>query len=250
MKQWVAGVMAGLTVACARDASAQTPTADSTRRSALAGVVRDSLGHPLPLVTVIANGRDLTAVTDDSGRFHLRGIPSGRREFTIMRLGFTQLNFEATLPPDSTVVIDVRLRRVQNLSPVQVTGEAASPRLARAGYFERQRLGLGKYVSPARIDSLNHVMTPSQLLRDIPGVIVRCKAAGRCTVLLARGGCLDLFVNGHYTRGQIDDVMNTPEVYAIEVYTRRLEIPMEFHAPLRGSCGQAALAVWTRSYAR
>jgi hypothetical protein len=223
-------------------------TADTARKSALAGVVRDTLGHPLPMVTVFASGRDLTTVTDDSGRFHLRNIPAGTHEFTIMRLGYSQLVFDVTLPPDSTIVINVRMRRVQNLAPVAVTGEAASPRLARAGYFERQRQGFGKFISPQRVDSLQHVSTPSQLLRDVLGISVRCGAGGRCVVRLSRGGCLNLYVNGSYTRNQVDDVLSTGEVYAMEVYTRRLETPMEF-VPLRNAC-EGTLAVWTRSYTR
>jgi hypothetical protein len=91
-------------------------------------------------------------------------------------------------------------------------------------------------------------MTASQLLRDVPGVVVRCRAAGRCAVQLSSGGCLNLFVNGSYTRNQLDDILSTGEVYAMEVYTRRVQIPMEFTA-LRSACA-GALAVWTRTFAR
>jgi hypothetical protein len=222
--------------------------ADSTRRAALAGTVRDTAGNPLAAATVFTDGKDLSVVTDDSGRFHLRNVPVGTREFTIIRLGFEQLVFEMALPPDSTIVINVRMRRVQNLATVAVSGTAVSPRLARRGYYERKRLGLGKFVSPERIDSLQHVMTPSQLMRDVNGVMIRCRAAGRCAVLKSTGGCLNLFINGSYTRGQVDDVLSTGEVYAIEVYTRGMLVPIDFVAPRTASCS-GAIVVWTRSYA-
>src|SRR5688572_27525251 len=102
-------------------AEAQVPARDTpARTSAIAGLILDSLERPIPLATVTLDGRDLTAVTDSLGRFHFAGIPVGANAFTVLRLGYQPSSFTATLPPDSTVVITVRLRRVATLDPVSV----------------------------------------------------------------------------------------------------------------------------------
>jgi hypothetical protein len=150
-----------LAVLACNVAFAQVPARDtSARTSAIAGLVLDSLERPVPLATVTLDGRELTAVTDSLGRFHLAGIPAGANAFTVLRLGYQPSSFSATLPPDSTVVITVRLRRVATLDPVSVRAAALRDRLAKRGYYDRQRKGIGSFVSPERVDSLHHLSTP------------------------------------------------------------------------------------------
>src|SRR5687767_7510739 len=149
-------------------ASAQAPGDAGGPRAALAGIIRDSLGQALPFVTVTADGRDLATVTDSSGRFHLGQIPAGRRAFTLMHLGYRVVNFQINLTPDSTILIDVRMRGAQTLPQVTVAAEREYARLSRDGFYERKRVGWGKYLAPEQVDSMSHpVSTPAQLLRNV-----------------------------------------------------------------------------------
>jgi hypothetical protein len=250
----------------ATGALAQTPARDTAvHHSAVAGVVRDTLERPLAFATILVDGRELSVVSDDSGRFHLAGIPSGLNSFTVMRIGYKAVSFDVTLAPESTLVLGIHLKSIQTLGPITVTGTAQIPRLARTGFYERQVLGFGSFISPQRIDSLNFVDSPAQLLRGVRGIEVRCFSAKRCVVHThSPPDCLWLFVDGAYMpasgsdQSQLDDVMGTGEVAAIEVYERPMFVPSEFQARLpvkRGrdltaKAGCGALVIWTRTHAR
>lgn len=244
----------GLTIAALCVATgaalAQTPAADSAvKKSALAGLVRDQLGHPLKSATLSVDGKGLSAVTNDSGQFFLGGIPAGKTDFTLVRIGYAAVYFQVNLPPDTTLVVNIPMRAVQNIAGVEVTAERVSARLLRDGFYARRRVGAGSFLTPERLDSLSYVMTPSQLLRDVRGVQVRCRAAGRCTVTTTRGGCVAVFVNKSLVYGQMDDALSVGEIYAIEVYERPAIVPVDFSLPRRfANCG--VIAVWTKGYAQ
>jgi hypothetical protein len=181
-----------------------------------------------------------------------------------MRMGYKSVSFEVTLTPESTLVLGIRLRSIQTLGPVLVTGAAEIARLARTGFYERQRTGLGSFLTPQRVDSLNFVSTPAQLLRGVRGIEVTCLHE-TCTVHTRNPpDCLWLFVNGAFVppngsyQSQLDDVVATGEVSAVEVYERPMIVPSEFQGTLprkrslgftqKAGCG--ALVVWTRPHAR
>jgi hypothetical protein len=229
------------------------------RRAALAGVIRDSLDRPVALATISVDGKDLSTVSDDSGRFHLAGIPVGPNDFTVLRLGYKAVSFSTTLAPDTTLVVAIRMQRVQTLQNVTVKASSVSERLARTGFYERKRQGIGSFVTPERADSLSHEASPARMLRDVRGLDVSCGPGG-CSVE-ARGAhkCLHLFIDGAFIRdgaGSLDQMLSTMQVYAIEVYERPLIVPTEFQGmlpPKRGNltqkAGCGAIAVWTRGRA-
>jgi hypothetical protein len=229
-------------------AAAQVPRDSGGPRAALAGIIRDSLGQPLPFVTVTADGRDLATVSDSAGRFHLGRIPAGRQAFTLMRLGYRAVNFEINLPPDSTILVDIRMRGAQTLPQVTVAAEREYARLSRDGFYERKRVGWGKYLTPEQVDSMSHyITTPAQLLRNINGLTIRCSRSSMigCTV---RGGgdrCMATFIDGVYWRGELDQNLSIGAVFAIEVYNRAAIVPKEFAHPATIRCG--AIVVWTQS---
>ena len=239
--------LAAVTVmAWAPGAGAQAPARDTARRSAVAGVVSDTTGRPLPMVTVIAHGQDANVVTDSAGRFHL-DVPSGDHNFTLMRLGYRAVHFEATLPPDTTVVLNVRMRAIDAmLAPVQVTGELISARLLRDGFYDRRERGMGAFLSPAQVEDLEgRVTQTSQMLRMVNGISVRCPVVGPCAV--TANNCLTYWVDGSRRTGVLLDEVTSPRnVYAVEVYARRHQVPLEF-ADAYSRCG--AIVVWTKSRA-
>ncbi len=194
------------------------------------------------MATVFVEGKDLSTTSDDSGRFHIARIPPGTSLVTALRIGYKAVSFEINLPPDTTLVTEIRLRSVQTLSAVKVTGERVSPRLAREGYYQRLRQGWGTFLTPEKIEELQHLSTPAKMLRDVKGVEVRCpQATGRCAVSSTLGRCLNVFVDGVRHAGQLDDLLSSSEVYAMEVYST--QVPMEFEGPSGARC--SAIAVWT-----
>jgi hypothetical protein len=218
----------------------------------LAGAVTDTVGRPIPDVAVRVIGRDAGTVTDSLGRFHLAGLPSGNNQIGFQRLGFAPESLTVALHPDSTVTIQLRMRATQTLPDVNVRAATQSPRLARDGFYDRQKSGWGKYVTPEEIAKLS-VGTAAQLLRNVPFVHLDCdigarRATGGCIVYGSNKTCMSLFVDGVYTRGHLDQRVSVGMVYAMEVYTRSAIVPMDFQRPANErQCG--AVVVWTQSRA-
>lgn len=236
------------------------PTGAVAGHSGIAGVIQDSLGNPVRAANIFVDGGKSAATSDDSGRFDLRGLPSGPNGFTVLKVGYAPVSFEASLPADSVVVLAIHLRRVQTLEPVHVNAERINTYLARTGFLERRRLGLGSFLSPGQVDSMaDLIMTPSQFLRGIRGIDLKC--GGVACVPVSRGGasCLVFFVDGvpNGLADRIDSVgLNSNSIAAIEVYDRAAAVPIEFQAappqkrgrgfsPVSG-CG--AIALWTKTH--
>ena len=225
--------------------------------AALAGTVMDSLGRPIPHAMVLIGKGDVAAISDDSGRFHLTGAPSGLNAFTIMRIGFRPVSFETTLAVDTTIVIAVTLKAIPTLEAVEVRASRLAERLARVGFFERMHRGRGTYITSQRIDSISFGAKSSSLLRDVRGIDIKCPPMGGATcavVTRSAPQCLWLFVDGHYTDSQIDDMLPPTAIAAIEVYERPAMVPLEFHGPLPRkqdqltvAAGCGALVVWTKA---
>ena len=222
--------------------------AQTAGRSAVAGIVRDTTGRGLPNVTVTAQGRDASAVTDSAGRFHLQ-VPSGLSDFTVMRIGYRAVHFEAEIAPDTTVMLAITMRALeaQPLAAVEVREERMSARLLRDGFYDRRERGFGQYLSPDQVEKMAGTVTQtSQMLRMMNGVQVRCPAVGPCQVT-GTTSCLSFFVDGVKQRNiLLDERVSPSNVYAVEVYPRRSALPQEFVDPV-SQCG--AIVVWTRSRA-
>jgi hypothetical protein len=242
------------------------------KTSGLAGVVRDSLRRPITAASVLVDGSSVFTATDDSGRFDVRHLPAGHNGFTITKIGFAPLSFEVTLPADSVVLLAVTMHPVQLLNTVNVRAERTNTYLARIGFIERQRLGIGSFLSPQHLDSIAMSVTrPSELLRGVRGIDMRCgtgptPAGQRPSFLVGADcnltshsppGCLWLFIDGvPHGEQQIDQLGLSPSgIAAIEVYERPSMVPLEFQGQLpikkgqnmsmSGGCG--ALAIWTKS---
>lgn len=222
---------------------------------ALAGVVRDSAGAALPAASLQIAALDTVVVTDDSGRFHVAGLPAHDLDISVVRLGYQPVSFAVGILPDTTIVVTVRMRRVQLLDEVAVSAPARTQRFLATGFEWRRQRGLGTFISPERVDSLADAITyASQLLRDARGIELRKSRDGYAITPRRDPKCLWLFVNGTYLHtDQMDVHVAANQVYAIELYDRPSLVPAEFQGrlPAKGSgltvaggCG--ALVVWTK----
>jgi hypothetical protein len=253
---WALALLAA--TASAQSTPSSAPKAPLPQHAGLAGVVRDVAGTPIAGANVFVDSSTVSAVSDDSGHFDLRGLPPGRNGFTITKIGYAPVSFETTLLRDSMTVLSIHMRSVQTLDPVRVNAVRVNAYLARTGFTERKRLGTGSYLGPEKLDSLAPgVATPAQLLRDVRGIDVRCKGSACSVIPHQPPACLWLFVDGvPLGTDQIDVVGLTPGgIAAIEVYERASIVPMEFQGALpqkqgRGmslAAGCGAIAVWTKA---
>jgi hypothetical protein len=253
----VASVLA-MTLGAGEMSHAQSaPPIAQRRQSGIAGVIRDTAGKPISHATIFVDGEKLAAVSDDSGRFDVRGLPSGSNGVTVTKIGYAPVLFETSLPSDSIVVLSLAMRTVQTMGTVNVTADRAQSYLARTGFVDRRRLGLGSFLSPAEIDSMaDLVATPSQFLRGLRGIDLQCGGTACVPVPRNHASCLDLFVDGvpHGPARIIDSLgLNPNAISAIEVYDRPSVVPIEFQGgppqkqgkgvSLTSGCG--AIALWT-----
>lgn len=246
-------IIAGPSAECGWSQVPETPL--TKRLAAVGGTIRDSSGRPIAGATLRVDSTDRLSVSDDSGRFHLSGISAGRHDFTVRKIGYAAVAFTTSLAVDSTLVLDIRMNSLQTLDPVNVT-TTRSKRLEQTGFFQRQSQGIGRFVSPERVDSLSHLPSPGYLLRGLPGLDVRCGGLG-CSVLpRMEPRCLALFIDGREVNAQLDGMVSMLELYAIEVYDRPVKVPAEFQPRLRQKtnmltvkAGCGVIAVWTRGRA-
>lgn len=224
--------------------------------AALAGTVRDTLGHPLRQVIVTVDSTTLTAISDDSGRFHVKGIPPGRNGFALKRIGFAPIDFETTLDSGRTLVVDIRMTSLVTLSPVMVTADREA-RLAQTGFTERQKIGLGSFIRPEKFDSLSNLPSATMMVQAALAGRVRrsCPARGNSCDLVFPRFCRWLFVDGKQVEGTFDENVAPGEIHAIEIYDRIAIVPGEFQGRLPMSrqskmlsptAGCGAIAVWTK----
>jgi hypothetical protein len=240
--------------------------AEAQGTGAIAGVVRDTSGRYIVGAELIVDGFGRKAVTDDSGRFHLDGIPAGKNGFLFRKLGLSPVSFETSVAAEKTLVLAINMQPAEQTLDAVVVKAAMEPAgLTRAGFYERQKQGLGYFLTPAKVDSLQHLGSPSQLLRDVPGVEVDCRGTTRCALRTRSPPfCMHLFVDGRYERGTtpqlaMDENLSTSAIAAIEVYRTPVSVPHEFSAPLaekapgartltqKSGCG--AVVVWTKAKA-
>jgi len=151
---------------------------------------------------------------------------------------------------------------VQVLGTVTVSAARVNASLTRLGFFDRQRVGLGTFLTPARIDSLaDRVMSPSQLLRDVRGIELKCGAVTCVPVPRLRSNCLVLYVDGapFGSANAMDSIGLSPNsIAAIEVYDAAAEVPLEFQSapPPKASRGMSMAAgcgtivIWTKAHLR
>ena len=94
----------------------------------ITGVVTDALsGQPVPAAQVSVVGTNLGALTNDVGRYTLRGVPARQVTVRVLRVGYTEQSKPAAITTGGPVTLDFALRTASiQLTPVvtTATGEA------------------------------------------------------------------------------------------------------------------------------
>lgn len=72
-------------------------------------VLEEATGTPVPSTAVRVLGTVLLTFTDDSGRFELRGVPPGRRELSLERIGFAPRRVTVLVNPGGRHSVEIEL---------------------------------------------------------------------------------------------------------------------------------------------
>ncbi len=233
----------------------------------LTGRVQDARGRPLSTGVLRITGTDRTSRADSTGAFRLGGIPAGTREVEVRAVGLAPrefaVSFETGKERDTLITLD---RQVQTLAAVSVQGstEPQSYRarsLARNGFFERQKQGLGTFLTEELIKAqtfpdlaavlrtargvsmlTDERMNPVPYLRS--GSSITGNVNGRCIPnYYLDGGRFDVDAKDH-PFSTLNDTVLPQFIKAVEVYASAGTIPAQFDNTALTDCG--SIVIWTR----
>jgi hypothetical protein len=151
-------------------------------QGALAGIVRDASGTPLPQVDVRALTQDIATRTDSLGRFVLSGLEPAWHRVLFRRIGYDRLEMEYAIDRVGTRQVEITLTRLpETLAAVVVRarrwtgvyGSVGDVRLQPLGGVQVELMGSSRHVTTT--DSAGRYRLP-----DLP--------AGNHIVLVRRRG--------------------------------------------------------------
>lgn len=222
----------------------QITEAESTARLAAADVsLLNQAGDPLS-----------RTLSDHEGFFHLRAPRAGSYRLRVSLIGYLPFTSELITAENREVMhISIRLSaRALPLNALVVT----TRRQIQSGLedFERRQLkqGSGVYLSGAELRRRIAINATSALV-GVPGVTLLEDRSGRRSITLLRetgvGRCAaNVYIDGVLiTSSHVDDVLTPDRVAAVEIYSRRTSVPVEF-MKVNNGCG--VVAFWTRELDR
>jgi hypothetical protein len=246
--------LAALAVASAAgSAAAQQPRAPG---SVLILDVRDGQGRPIADAQVVIGGLNQSGRSDATGEAFVNQIPVGNRLIELRRPGYAM----ARVAADFSGVDTVRKAVTMVEQPIELEGVVAtswgrSMRLRRNGFYDRQRQGLGAFMTSDRIEHLNPLRT-ADIFRYMRGFMVKPSRFGPIVIStrgkgLMMGECIPtVYLDGAAmvsasARDQHDslDMVTPDDILAIEAYPGAASIPAQYN-PLGSACG--VILVWTR----
>jgi hypothetical protein len=242
-------------------ARGQIPVATDTvpvtsQGATIVGVVTDSLGHALAGANVAVDGIPL-APTDGFGSFVI-GVTANRTHVIQVRaLGFLPGEFSLTAAPGATRTADIPLTSIAALLPgVKIVVHEDDPEKFSAGIggFEHRRETLGgSFVNEEELKQRGYPPL-SNLLGTMPGVTVQtthnegmsqAHVSMRGVPTIGGDCAIQIFLDGHpasLVDGNIDHLIGTHELAAIEVYPSSAWVPAQFIGPT-SACG--TIVLWT-----
>ena len=210
----------------------------------------DTTGRPVPGGQVRVSGVPAPVFSDSAGRAEVRGIPAGSRLVTFAATGFGTERALIRFDPGAAIPARVTLRPAIALDTLNVLAARRAQALARAGFFERQRVGLGRFITRAQIDSAGAFGPDlAPVLRGVRGFTVDYLPNGRMTLTARRGmdslqgRCAPaIFVDDLESDLEVLGNLTPGEVEAIEAYPDAATTPQQYNR----CTGCGAIVVWTR----
>jgi hypothetical protein len=203
-------------------------------------------------------GRTLgVAQSDSDGKFALRAPGEGRYVLRATHFAFVHAVTPAfELGAAATVRVEFELAPDPiRFDPLTVIAERRQQLLEMAGFYQRQRIGFGKFITRDKIEA-SHAIYIADVLRRYPGVtLVRHPDSGEPEVIL-RGSAMQslcfpsVMIDGMVVRHggagdvSLESLVPSPdEVEAIEVYPGLAGVPPQLTG-MNSPCG--ALVFWMR----
>ena len=139
----------------------------------LKGIVSDTAGNPVAMVTIGIQNSSLGTTTDEKGNFHLDNIPIGKQNVVAQLLGYKKINYQVQIKTNDTTEIKITLLPDEKVfGVVNITG---IQNITGMGHLDEVHDGViysGKKNEVLILDSLDANTAqnnPRQTLGRIPG---------------------------------------------------------------------------------
>ncbi len=223
-------------------------------RASVSGRVSFVGGGPAIGSHVEIVGSSAAGVTNGKGEFSLTGAPSGTQMLLVRHLGWTPREVPVDLSTAKPQRVAVQLQKyIPVMDPIVVKARAENA-LQSVGFTQRQRSGMGKYITADEIARRQPTYI-SDVLRTVPGLTVQMNGM-QPEIVSTRGGgltnqgCVNYFIDGLRFQsggGDANDFVNPREVVGIEVYQPSL-VPPEFMDTGGAAC--TTIVIWTKTRVR
>jgi hypothetical protein len=203
-------------------------------------------------VTAAGNRRAGQARTDATGAFSMPVRTPGEVRLRVDRTGYRQ-TFTNPMPVAAQETISVELSisaAPLTIAPLRVTARVEPPRrrnLELNGFYDRERRGIGGFVRREEIER-NKDFTLAQALSRLPGTAIHYIGVHQY-IYFPRTGCApSVFLDGSRMivdrHSDINAIVSTFQVEAIEIFKGAAEVPPEYAAGRGGTCG--VILIWTK----
>lgn len=227
-----------------------------SRGSVLLLKVRDDKGLPISDAQVVVGGVRQAGRSNAGGEALLGAIPPGNRLIELRRPGYAMVRIAADFADADTVRREVAMTpQPIELEGVTATSWGRSVLLRRNGFYQRQRQGLGAFMTADRIEHL-HPLDSSELFRYMRGfmvqqtndgpVVIGTRGTGLqqyCIPLVYVDG-MSIAANGIREQGDALGMVRPDDILAVEAYQGVASIPAEYN-PTGSACG--VILFWTRN---
>ena len=204
------------------------------------GQVSDAItGDPVVDVMVSVLGSQLSAGTDEEGRYSIEGVAPGLIRIRAQLLGFLPITTDYyTVFPDTTVDVNFKLAPVAyELDAVQVTGENPSREY--------------QYVQGSQLLTKEQLPIQGDILNAIHGLVpgVRTRGTREDTRLVVRGAESDVIyvVDGRVIRPPLTFRIDVSDVACVEI-RKGFSAVMEYKPSVVGPTYAGVVLIFTESY--
>jgi hypothetical protein len=237
------------TVLVATNSNAHTSAIDVPYVNIRGQVVDHATDEPVANAAVFVTHTGLRTLTRSDGTFMLPRVPIGDYALRI-----EHLSYATTSAPLKALYDD--LRATVRLTPEAIPLAAIvvttfSQRLERSGFYDREKHGIGTFITRKQIDAAR-LFNTSDLLRSVAGLRQITTQARRGVasrnLTMGRGNCQYRYVvDGTRTLPDFDiDNVAPVHIEGIEVYSGTARVPAAFRMQDTGVPACGVIVVWTR----
>ncbi len=271
-----AALIVALTVALSPLAPPAAARAQQLSSSSLIARVLDrSTGRPVVNAQVLLDSAGPTALSDSTGTARIAEVRPGTHALTVSSLGYAARHLQLVFVTGTATRADVQLApQPLPLAALDVAGAPRERFLGGVGFYERERLGGGTFLSGGALATLavrtNQLVDALRLMKGFR-IVPAARGTG-WAIINGRGGVLGgacppaIYLDGIYfaygpKRDQayapsakqgvprlptgsiinVNEIVPLASVAAIEAYPNPAWAPLEYD---RNPCG--VLLIWTR----